>query len=111
MKRSLESKLHHRALSILDRVFLVLFSRSRRKMGDSNVDAAWHSASFRVSAYLALPIAAVVIVTVAAINALTDINLTIEHKFGWQIFGGLLCVLSDCVLTGDLRSTRRHFRL
>lgn len=98
VERGLEGKLHRRALNFLDRVFLVLFSRGRRKMGDANVEAAWHRASFHVSAYLALPTAAVVIVIIAAINALTDINLTVEHKRGWQIFGGLLCVLAGILL-------------
>ena len=93
-----ETNLLHRALGILDRVFLVLFERGRRKKGDANAESAWHSASFQVSAYLAAPLVAFVIVLVAAINALTDVGLTIENKRGWQIFGGLLCVVAGILL-------------
>lgn len=98
LDRGPQRNLGHRALIILDKVFLVMFGRGRRKKGDANVDAAWHSASFSVSAYLALPIVALVVVLIAAINALTDLNLAIEQRRSWQVIGGLLCVLAGILL-------------
>ena len=67
-------------------------------MGDARAEAAWHRASFQVSGYLAFPIVASVIVLISAISAFTDLELDVNDKRGWQIAGGVLCVLGGILL-------------
>lgn len=52
-----------RLIGTMDRVFVVIFARYRRKLGDAEIDAAWRIASNRVTSFIVLPIAALVVVT------------------------------------------------
>jgi membrane protease YdiL (CAAX protease family) len=46
------------AVNILDRLFRILFARYRRKLGDSNLEAAWYRASNDLAMYIGSPILA-----------------------------------------------------
>jgi hypothetical protein len=48
-----------RNMKIVDRLFEIIFSRYRRKLGESNIESAWYQASNRVTAYISSPILAV----------------------------------------------------
>src|ERR1700691_4277094 len=52
-------------MEMLDKVFQILFARTRRQMGDSNLEWAWRSASNKVAGYLALPFRAGAVVLAA----------------------------------------------
>ena len=54
-------------MKTLDTVFLILFARYRRKIGESNLEQAWRRARHSVVTYLVFPIAsaAVALTTIA----------------------------------------------
>jgi hypothetical protein len=39
-------------MSIINKLFCVIFARCRRKLGDSNIESAWFEANSKVTAYL-----------------------------------------------------------
>ena len=75
-----------------------MFARHRRKMGDDRIDAAWHKASFKVSIYLGFLSVACLLVLIAAIYSLTDVNFPAAHKRPWQFFAGIVGVLTGILL-------------
>ena len=72
-------------MGMLDRVFLVVFARYRRKKGDSSLESAWHVASYKVSAYISWPIAAITLVFVVVAYTLVRAGSPIDHKRFGQI--------------------------
>ena len=87
-----KTELTMRALGVIDRVFLVLFGRFRRKFGDTKIEAAWHSASFRVSGHLALFAAATVFVLFEVTQWFTGSGLAPKQERAWQIVVGVVAV-------------------
>ena len=87
-----------------------MFARYRRKMGDDRIDTAWHKASFKVSVYLGFLSVACLLVLVAAIYSLADINFPAAHKRPWQVFAGIVGVLTGILLDGDSSGTCHRTR-
>lgn len=86
-------------LATIDRLFLVMFARQRRKMGDGRMDAAWHKASWSVSMYLVLPSLLVSFVLVAIVIRIVGAELlAVTTKRNWQICGGILGVAIGILL-------------
>lgn len=46
-------------MKVVTRLFVIIFSRYRRKLGDSRIDSAWYQANNRVAAYMSIPILAI----------------------------------------------------
>ena len=67
-------------MEIIDRVFLVVFSRFRRKVGDSDIDAAWRGASNRVTGFLVLPIAAFMVLLTLIFYWIRGIEAPIDQR-------------------------------
>jgi hypothetical protein len=45
-------------VSIVNKLFCIIFARYRRKLGDLNIESAWFQANSKVTAYLGSPIIA-----------------------------------------------------
>ena len=75
-----------------------MFARHRRKMGDDRIDTAWHKASFKVSIYLGFLSVACLLVLIAAIYSLANVNFPVAHKRSWQIFAGIVGVVTGILL-------------
>lgn len=57
-------------MQAIDRVFLVEFARSRRKLGRSELVSAWRAASYKVNSYLGLPFIAAGVLTALTAHSL-----------------------------------------
>lgn len=82
-------------MEILDHIFLVEFARSRRKIGDTDLELAWRRASYRVSMYLGAAFAAVMLAVVLVSFALSNLGAPIgkQHKLLIQIICGAIFVV------------------
>lgn len=80
MEYSFQHQLMSRTMGLIDRVFVVVFARYRRKTGDSDLESAWRTASFRVSGYLVLPIAALTVLSTLAIYSLKRLGEPIDRQ-------------------------------
>jgi hypothetical protein len=85
-------------MKVLDRVFLIFFSRRRRKVGDARLESAWQSASFLVSTTIAMPTVAIGLVLMALFMLVIDVDFTFELKRTWQIAAGCIGVVSGVLL-------------
>lgn len=73
------------SLEVLDRVFLVVFARYRRKSGDHNIGSMWRLASNKVCGYLALGIIALVGIGLVPVYALIEFGTRKEHRLWGQV--------------------------
>lgn len=82
------------ALETLERVFLVVFARYRRKLGDAKIEFAWRLASNKVSGYLLWPTASITAILVISVYSLTGVGSRVEHRRLMQIAGvvAVLCM-------------------
>jgi hypothetical protein len=103
MMQGPKDEIDERLLGVVDRVFLVIFSRYRRKLGDADVDAAWRNASNQVSGYLVLPAATVVFVLLAIIESFSEDGLNTGHKRAWQILAAVFWLLIAVLLDRRFR--------
>jgi hypothetical protein len=85
-------------METLDRVFEVIFARWRRKLGDSNIEAAWRRASNKVSTYLLFPIAAITGVLMAVVFSFMGTGTFAEHKRAAQIVGVMVWIAISVLL-------------
>jgi hypothetical protein len=85
-------------MKALDRIFMIFFSRRRRKLGDARLAAAWQSASFLVSTTIAMPTVAIGLVLMALNMLVTGAGFTLELKQKWQIAVGCIGVISGVLL-------------
>lgn len=69
-------------MGILDRLFIIIFARYRRKRGDANLNTAWQLASYVVSIYVSWPIVAVVAFIVITGYSIIKVGDSTEH---WKI--------------------------
>lgn len=86
------------SMNTLDRVFLVVFARWRRKKGSSNLESAWFNASYRVSTYISWPIAAAALILVALAYTLFRTGSPAAHKHIVQIIGVIAWLLVGFLL-------------
>jgi len=87
MEHSLRNESVNRAMEIIDKVFLVVFARYRRKVGDSDVSAAWRGASNKVTGFLVLPVAAFMVLIALTFYWIRGIEAPIDQhdKFVTQV--------------------------
>ena len=90
-------------MNTLDRVFLVVFARYRRKKGSSNLESAWFNASYRVSAYISWPIAAAALILVALVYALFGTGAPASHRHTAQVIGVISWLLAGFLLDRKFR--------
>jgi hypothetical protein len=90
-------------MEILERVFQILFARMRRKMGDSNLERAWRSASNKVAGYLALPLSAGTAVLIVVVYAISGEGTRIEHRHWAQLAAVTAAVLVIVLLNRRFR--------
>ena len=72
-------------METLDAVFLVVFARYRRKVGDSKLTSAWVRASYTVSAYVSWPVAAATLVLVMITYTVSRTGTPMDHRRLGQI--------------------------
>ncbi|MGH9554158.1 MAG: hypothetical protein ACRD3W_32570 [Terriglobales bacterium] len=87
----------------LDRVFLIVFARYRRKLGDANVEFAWRRASNMMSGYLLWPTASVTAILVTLVYSLVGFGFQGEYRRLMQIAGAVSALLMVFALN-------RHFK-
>ena len=87
----------------LDKFFILLFARYRRRVGDAQIEAAWRRACSDVWWASALVSCSLVVVGIFALYALTGIGTPKEHQ-QWVLYGGI----GSYVMTIAL--LRRRFR-
>ena len=90
-------------METLDKVFLVVFARCRRKLGNSNVESAWRRASNRVSAYIAWPVVASVAFLAVLVYSFTQTGSPIAHKRTVQIVAVIAGILASLLLDRRFR--------
>jgi cytochrome b561 len=90
-------------METLDKVFLVVFARCRRKLGNSNVESAWRRASNGVSAYVAWPVVAGVIVLAVLVYSFMQTGSHVTHKRTVQIVGVIAGILTALLLDRRFR--------
>lgn len=73
------------AVEMLDRVFLIVFARYRRQIGDSNIASAWQRACYKVAGYISWPLAVTTLVSVVVAYALIRTGSPADHKRFGQI--------------------------
>jgi hypothetical protein len=69
----------------LDRVFQVVFARSRRKLGDANIESAWRTAKSAILGYIGWPVAAASAASVMAFYALLGVGSPAQHRLSIQV--------------------------
>jgi hypothetical protein len=72
-------------MDTLDVLFQIFFARTRRRLGDGKIDAAWQLARAKMTGYLAFPVAAVTLVLVAIFYSFTSVGTHLEHKHWGEI--------------------------
>jgi ABC-type uncharacterized transport system permease subunit len=90
-------------MDTLDRVFLVVFARCRRKKGGSNLESAWYSANYQVSAYVSWPVAAAALVLVALVFSLFRTGSPVDHKRTGQIIAVVAWLIAAVLLDRRFR--------
>jgi len=92
-------------MELIDKIFLVVFARYRRKVGESNLESAWRSASNKVSGYVAIPIVAVFLILIMATFSLKRIGAPIDSSTqrAAQFVAGVSAVVIAVILD-------RHFK-
>src|SRR4051812_16311004 len=73
------------ALTILDKVFLILFARYRRKAGVVDIESSWRRASSKVSAYVFGSVLSLTVLIMVVTYRVTQRGTFIEHKRMGQI--------------------------
>jgi hypothetical protein len=71
--------------NVLDRVFLLVFSRYRRKKGGDRIEAAWRGASSKVLGYLVPPICGLVTVPTVALYSFLGGGTKLQYRYWGQI--------------------------
>ena len=66
-------------MALIDQIFLTVFARYRRKLGESSVNSAWIRAVGKVSGFLIWPVAAVTCVLVISMYLLTGSGTPADH--------------------------------
>lgn len=90
-------------MEMLDKVFLVIFARNRRKKGDSNLESAWYLASYKMSAYIGWPVAAATLVLAAATYALTRAGSPSAHKHLGELMAAAVWLMAAYLLDRRFR--------
>jgi hypothetical protein len=75
------------AVEMMDKIFLTMFARYRRQLGDSGLNAAWVRAVGKVSGFLILPMVAISLVAVISVYLATGWGTPADHM-RWGKFGG-----------------------
>jgi len=75
-------------MTLLDRLFLVVFARYRRRMGASNDEAAWRRASNSVTLFFVFPVAVGVLGLATLSYWWTGLGSHAEHRKWAQIVAG-----------------------
>lgn len=96
------------AFDTLDRVFLIVFARYRRKLGSVNVESAWLQASNKVSGYLVLPLGAAIVVAAVLIYATTRTGTLGEHKKACALISAVAAVLAALALQRRFKKYLSH---
>lgn len=76
-------------MKLLERLFLILLARARRKLGGRDLETAWHRAFNAFSSYLVLPTIAAVGLVMLSFRVLAEPGVRSINKLPWQI-GGML---------------------
>ena len=67
-------------MELIDRIFLTVFARYRRKLGESELSAAWMRSVTKVAGFLILPVVAVTCILLIAMYLLTGAGTPADHK-------------------------------
>ena len=87
-------------LNVIDRVFLVIFARYRRKAGTTGIESAWRSASNKVTGLLILPLVSLGTVMTLAVYSFKGIGAHIDGTVmrAIQAVGGVAIVVIAMML-------------
>jgi hypothetical protein len=88
----------------LDELFIAIFSRYRRKMGDASIEQAWRRALNSATGYFIFPVAVPVVLLMALVNASLQIGTHSEHRKVVQI---VAVVIGISIIYGMERRFRR----
>lgn len=67
-------------IGIVDRIFVVVFARYRRKMGDGAISIAWNKARSNLLGYLIFPIVALTSVLVLVLYYVNGLRLPLDKQ-------------------------------
>jgi hypothetical protein len=90
-------------MNMLDKVFLVVLARCRRKRNGSDLASAWYSATYKVAAYVSWPVAATTLVLVAVVYSVLRTGSPMEHKRIGQIAAVLAWLVTAFLLNRRFR--------
>lgn len=76
-----------RAVNFLDKLFLILFSRARRSLGDEYVRTAWHRAIYTLAGYLVILTIILVVLIMLVTHVLIGARISVLDKRPWQAIG------------------------
>jgi hypothetical protein len=102
----LPSRPPFRILTTMDRVFLILFARCRRKKGDANLVSAWQRANYEVATYISWPISAITLVLVLMGYAVLRAGSSADHKDFAKIAGVIAWLVVAFLLDRRFRKYR-----
>jgi hypothetical protein len=74
-------------MKTLDKVFVLLFARCRRKLGESNLDYVWRRASTQFDSYISWPLTAAVFLLWILTYSIVKFGSHASHKPTLQIIG------------------------
>jgi hypothetical protein len=74
-------------METLDRIFLIIFGRFRRKLGNSNIASAWNRANYKVAGYMLWLISSVTMIVVVLSYCLTGGGAPARQKQSAQVIG------------------------
>lgn len=80
-------------MRLLDQIFILVFARYRRKLGDLNIESAWRQATNRVCGYFVFPVAAVTLVLIVVAYSFMGTGTSGEQKQTGQIAAGVAVVV------------------
>jgi len=86
------------AVTIIDKLFAIIFARYRRKLGDAKIESAWYRANNRVVGYLLFPIAAILYFIFAIIYFPVVKDSAFDHRRPLILVGAAIYVISAFAL-------------
>lgn len=85
-------------MTIIDKLFAIIFARYRRKLGDAKIESAWYRANNRVVGYLLFPIAAILYFIFAIIYFPVVKGSAFDHRRPLILVGAAIYVISAFAL-------------
>ena len=85
-------------MKILDKAFQIIFARFRRKMGDSNLEAAWIRARNKVAWYVGMLIAAATVILVAALYSVSKVGTHLDNRRSAQLIAAAAFIIGMFLL-------------